>query len=229
MFVCVKPSLSSKISSISAAAMLAALASGAASVPVMASDEMPVDLSATTTQTQNQTVRLATASASQLSGPESIVLRFSASTSVEPSAAPALDVDAGKADISVAPATRAPAPQSGDLMTTSDVLAMMQAGQTAEATATSDLFSGVQLNVYFENETTGEVDSFAIAQCATLNFDSAQGGLYEQQAQCGADYYAYGVTPDGLEITKNGEQMLSLALDPGIYQLNAVPFLVEAR
>lgn len=118
---------------------------------------------------------------------------------------------------------------SGDVLRSSDILDMLQQEVHDSYAEAAPLFGPSLLSVYFENVTTGLSESFAVANCQGLDFVPSQSGLGDQQVLCDGDLYQYGTTPLGLEVTRNGEQLMSLSLEPGVYQLNGLPFQVAYR
>jgi len=118
--------------------------------------------------------------------------------------------------------------EDGAVLTTKDLLDLeISASRKAEENVRRNLYKNVHLVGRFENKTTGEVLSKVISKCATLNFETAAGQLFENQVVCGDVRYSYDATGKGIDIIANGETTSTLPLDKGVYTLNDIPFTVR--
>jgi len=118
--------------------------------------------------------------------------------------------------------------EDGAVLTSKDLLDLeISANRKPEENVRRNLYENVNLVGRYENKTTGEILSKVISKCATLNFETAAGQLFEDQVVCGDVRYSYDATGKGIDIIANGETTSTLPLDKGVYTLNDIPFTVR--
>lgn len=118
--------------------------------------------------------------------------------------------------------------ETGSPMTADDLLGILVDGQTSSPSTRSSLLDNTTLTVAFQDHRSGQTEHLALADCDRLDFDDRSGTVFEARANCDGVYYTYGVGPGGLEIWREDEVAFQLPLEPGIYALNAIPFVVQA-
>ncbi|MEM6616581.1 MAG: hypothetical protein AAF619_08635 [Pseudomonadota bacterium] len=117
--------------------------------------------------------------------------------------------------------------RSGDIVTTSDLLAMHVAETVVEPTGS--LFGPSTLMGQLESLHDDNIVMFDVAECTSLDFDSVSGDLFEERAVCDTDIYSYDLGGDGFRILKNGENYWEIPLTAGLYQLNGVVLAISDK
>ena len=168
----------------------------------------------------------ATADIDQQGLPASFTLAFSA-IGGEPGTLPSSDDVAS--DTNSVEQARRELFRDGNQISTRDLLAALTPEPTEVNQRPASLFRHATLGLVFEDHMVGTQDVLALADCPTLDLETLDSMLQEQMALCGDQTFTYGVGEAGLEVLRDGEVILHLPLEPGVYSLNGVPFAVQTK
>ena len=121
--------------------------------------------------------------------------------------------------------------EDGQRLSSAEVLALLRrADRDAGADgSSSSLFGPSTLSIVFDDHGTGERRAIRLATCDALDFESGGAAPFTQQTVCDGALYAYGVGPNGLQITRDRAVVMQLPLEPGAYALNGVPFRIAGN
>lgn len=115
----------------------------------------------------------------------------------------------------------------GSVVTADDVLhAITVTPDTLEPGYVAPFGAG-WLFAQLEDADTGDRWHYPLTPCETLDFELSDGLYFEQQVRCGEAVIGYSATDQGIVVTRDGEIMITIALDRGAYKLNGVPVIIK--